>query len=274
MRLIGLLLAIFALACEGPEQAPGSVSHAANQPIDRKPSANVSRGIALAHRFRQVHGRLAEPMPKPEKFAAKSCENARIRQRAARAEARVLTLSFEDERYGARSLMPLSMTRWLRSQHEQRIGKLLAPPGRPDAPVFEFRSEDDAGNTEELLSVLDERTFKGVFFVVQYKKPHLIRKKGKLRREWLPGLLQAWFTIFDIDESEALCSARLFVVSNVEDEPVWLRTKATVQSKLLSELGKAMLTEAERALPTLSSELTIERPPDAQRLAAAVPERR
>jgi len=274
MRLLGLLLAILTLACEGPGQAPGATERGA-QPGDRKPSESVQRGIALAHRFRQVRGRLAEPMPRPEKFEEKRCDGARIQQRASNAEARVLTLSFEDERYGARSLMPLSMTRWLRSAHEQRIGELLAPPGRPDVPVFEFRTRDDASKMETLLSVLDQRSFKGVFFVIQYKKPHLVRKKGKLRREWLPGLLQAWFTVFDIDDSEALCSTRLFVVSDVQDEPVWLRTKATVQDKLVNELGKAMLAEAERALPSLSSELSIERPRnDARRLATAAPQQR
>lgn len=270
MRRLGLPLFALALACEDPASKPGSVPSEPSVAAQTAPCTAERRGTELALRWRQVHGRLEEPMPELTSFEERSCPDERIRRRAPAGAARTLSLGFADARYGARSLMPLVMTRWLASHHEEKLEALLAPTGNSHSARFAFRSENAANDAERLLVALDQRVYKGVFYIIQYKKPHLIRKKGKFRREWLPGLLRAWFVVFDIDTSEALCSTRMVVVSDIEDAPVWLRTKADTQNRLVSELGETMLDNSQAALASISGELMIEEPEAKSHIASSL----
>jgi hypothetical protein len=211
-------------------------------------------------------------MPAVTRFRTQACPDAEIAARAAGAAARKLVLDTQDSRYEARSLMPLRLTRQLQSEPERCVQEFFEPDDQqPFAASLDKRlkSLEHGLAAEKMVSELERRTYKGVFHITQFKKPHLIRKKGRHRREWTRGLLRAWLVVYDIDSSDALCQAEVVTLNDVTDEPLSIRLRAETQRRLVRELGQQLRGEAETALAFMSHTLTLPAPLDRNNAAAA-----
>lgn len=248
---------LLALGCDvGPSSstAPRAELELAGTDGDFDPLVLRSRQLAL--RMQGALARLSEPMPPATRFGEQKCPDQAIEGSSARA---TLTLTTHDARYSARSLLPLRVTRPLESREAASLNRYFeADQTRLSSPLLrELRSEADAEAVTRAIEQLEQRAFKGVFHIVLFKKPHLIRKQNRRRREWTKGVLQAWLVVYDIDASEPLCQTRVTAVSDVDDEPISIRLRAETQRKLVAELGHQLRREARHALASISQTLTI-----------------
>jgi hypothetical protein len=219
------------------------------------------RSRQVAFRMQSALTRLEEPMPAPATFKKVHCPDAAIRSQTAGAEP-LLSLSFADSRYEARSPLPLSLTAPLESDEAAQVSRFFE--ARANAGSFMtslLRSEAHAVAAQRAVEHLEQRQYKGVFHILRFVKAQLIRKKNKLRREWTRGGLEAWLVVYDLDSSESLCSTRLFTMNEVDAEPISLRLRPDTEQKLVRALGEQMRAESAKALSTISDVLRI---PDAK----------
>lgn len=251
-----------ALAGAGCDELPSASPNALGlaKTASAEPDPLVYRSRALSFRIRSALMRLNEPMPAVTRFGKQACPDPEIALRATGAAARQLVLTTQDSRYEAHSLLPLRLTRELQTDPEGRLHEFFEPDGQqPFSSTLDklLKSPEHGQAAEQTLSDLEQQAYKGVFHITQYKKPHLIRKKGKRRREWTRGLLRAWLVVYDIDSSEALCQVEIITFSDVSDEPLSIRLRAETQQRLVRELGQQLRSEAALALASVSHTLTL-----------------
>lgn len=267
----------------------GACEPAATTEIPRKPDpAAAQRVDPLLYRSRQVShrleaalSRLAEPMPAVTKFQTAACPDTALGAQVAAGSVPTLVLDVHDSRYEARSLLPLELLAPLDPpaptldryfELDPRATGLHGPDARLNRLL---RSEADGVAAEREIDGFERRRYKGVFHITQFKKPHLIRKENRRRREWTRGVFEAWLVVYDIDTSESLCQVRVSTLSDVEDEPITIRLRPDTQRKLVRELGQQLYAESTHALGAISRVLRLESlegvPPNKQ-LASLPPE--
>lgn len=266
MKLLPILAAaaLTLAGCDPEGRAPASRRDP--EPAARSTDPLLYRSRQIAHRLEAALSRLAEPMPAVSKFHTTACPDAELRERISAGASHRLALDIHDARYQARSLMPL---------------ELLAPLD-PPAPTLDryfepdpkaqglsgadtrlsrlLRSEADAQAAEREVDALERQRYKGVFHITLFKKPHLIRKENRRKREWTRGVFEAWLVVYDIDTSQSLCQARVFTSNDVEDEPITIRLRPDTQRKLVRELGQQLYAESIQALGSITQVLRLDPP--------------
>ena len=205
---------------------------------------------ALEQRIR-AHPEL-EPRPRE-----KRCPDSRLRQLELDEARATLVLTSQDARIDTRYLLPLSLlTRLTQDARLQR----QEPRPFPDSIAALPASSAAARRKLDEIELLMQRRFGGVYFVTGYVSPKRIRKPNRLRSEWVPGSLLAWFVVHDLETGEILCQTRLGVRSEVSDAPTSIRLKSDVRERLIRELGEELRAESSRALSRMTSVLRV---PDA-----------
>ena len=179
------------------------------------------RARQVAHRLEAALSRLAEPMPRATKFQTAACPDAELGAALTAGALPTLVLDVQDARYEARSLFPLELLAPLDppeptlDQYFEADPRAAALPGPEGRRSRLLRSEADAVAAERAVSELERRRYKGVFHITLFKKPHLIRKENRHKREWTRGIFEAWLVVYDLDTSESLCQVRVSTLSDV-----------------------------------------------------------
>lgn len=227
---------------------------------EAEPDPLVERSRQLAYRLRTAEHRLAEAMPPVTQFHQQSCPDEEIASQTSGAAGRELMLTTHDARYEAHSLLPLTLVQPLETPSDVLTRFFEDSEDGLTSPLARLlRSAEVADAAEREVVELEQRAYKGVFHLTLFKKAHLIRKKNRRRREWTKGVLMGWLVIYDIDASEPVCQVSVTTVNDVEDEPISIRLRPDTQRKLVHELGLQLLEEARRALPSITSVLTLPR---------------
>ena len=247
------------LAAEGCDQSP---HHA--QPAE--PAAESAAEDALVYTSRQLSlragaalARLQEPMPPLTRFKVESCPDQVLLADSPNLPERTLTLAVHDARYQAESLLPLAVTDPLQTRDDARLLGFYEPSQAELANPFErlLKSEADAKAAEQEVARLEQRQYKGVFHITLFKKPHLIRKKNKRRREWTRGVLRAWLAIYAIDTSKLLCQVEVISITDVGDAPITIRLRADTKQRLVRELTEELREKSQQALGSISKVLVL-----------------
>lgn len=224
------------------------------------------RSRQVAHRLEAALSRLAEPMPAASKFHTTACPDVELGAQVNGGAGRTLALGIHDARYGARSLLPLELLAPLDPPAPTLDRYFEVDPRAEGLPGAEtrlgrmLRSEADARAAEREVDALERHRYKGVFHITLFKKPHLIRKENRRKREWTQGIFQAWLVVYDIDTSESLCQVRVSTLSDVEGEPITIRLRPDTQRKLVRELGQQLYAESVEALSSITQVLRLDPP--------------
>jgi len=228
------------------------------------PDPLVYRSRQVSHRLEAALSRLAEPMPPVTKFGTAACPDTQLETELSAGSAPTLVLDVHDARYEARSLFPLELLAPL-DPPQPTLDRYFEADPRASARLGSearlsrlLRSEEDAIAAEREVSELERQRYKGVFHVTLFKKPHLIRKENRRKREWTRGVFEAWLVVYDIDTSQSLCQVRVSTLSDVEDEPISIRLRPDTQRKLVRELGQQLYAESVPALGSISRVLRLQ----------------
>jgi hypothetical protein len=190
----------------------------------------------------------AEPLA-PAKGRERQCPDDRLKGLGLEPRALVLVLKTHDARVGAKHLLPLDLVRQLETDELDKIDRLFDQSPELGGKI---RSEPLAQQALAAVDSAAKRRFRGIYHIVEYAPPALIHKLGKMRAEWVPGCIVAWFAIEDLENSEVVCQTRILVRNDVRDEPVFRRTKSEVKERLITELGLGLRGESARALAKIS----------------------
>lgn len=240
-------------------------------PPDPPPAAEQAdpllyRSRQVAHRLEAAISRLAEPMPPATQFRTRKCPDSELGAQVSAGAAPMLALDIHDARYEARSLFPLELVAPLKPPPPTLDRYFVADPRASALAGSEMRrsrllrSEADASAAERELEAIERQRYKGVFHITLFKKPHLIRKENRRKREWTRGIFEAWLVVYDIDTSESLCQVRVSTLNDVEDEPITIRMRPDTQRKLVRELGQQLYAESVHALGSITRVLRLEPP--------------
>jgi hypothetical protein len=100
-----------------------------------------------------------------------------------------------------------------------------------------------------------------VYHVLDYSEPKLIRRIGKLRKEWLPGVLSASFVIQDLERQKPVCQTEVMIVQNdVREAPISARLRSMTRDRLTKDLGTQLQARAAEALSHISGQLRLPQP--------------
>jgi hypothetical protein len=244
--LARLSVLAFFLACSGcDERRREPAAQAAPPALARSPQAKALAQRVAYRRF-EVTERLAGELPRPERFRERACPDAMLDRSAS-----TLLLATEDARYEPKHLLPLDMLEQLLgadrrfAAHARRFGD-TAPASLGD---------DEAERELAELDQLAKRRYKAIYYITDYASPKLVRRKNRVRSEWLPGVVASWLVVHDLRSGEALCQTQVIVRNDVTDEPISRRMKATVKQRLVKELATALRSEGQVALARISKTL-------------------
>ena len=246
MALARLTVLAFLLACSGcNEQRRAPAAQAAVPALASSPQATALAQRVAYRRF-EVTERLAGELPRPERFREQACPDS-----ALDASASTLLLATEDVRYEAKHLLPLDM-----------LERLLGADRRFAAHARRFSdatpaslSDEEAESALAELDQLAKRRYKAVYYITDYASPKLVRRKNRVRSEWLPGVVASWLVVHDLRNGRALCQTQVIVRNDVTDEPISRRMKATVKQRLVTELATALRSDGQMALARISKTL-------------------
>jgi len=238
-----------AAACDETIDSPRKQSaQPAAAAIDLREATNT-----VAFRRHEIARRLgAEPVPPGKR--ERECPDDRLKSLALAPSDKVLMLTTHDARIGAKHLLPLQLVRQIETRELDQIDRLFDQPPELGGKI---RSEPLARQALGAIDGVSKRRFRGVYHIVEYAPPLLIHKLGKMRAEWVPGLLLAWLSIEDLENAEVVCQTRVLVRNDVTGEPVFRRTKSEVKERLIAELGHSLRGESVRALGKISSVLRL-----------------
>lgn len=240
--VLGLALAACSQGGSERRRAPAP-EQAVAQARSPQPAGLAQR---VAWRRFEVTERLAAELPRPEHFRERTCPDATLD-----AGASTLVLASEDVRYEPKHLLPLDMLELLLgadrrfAAHARRFA---------DTTPASLSAEEGASELAE-LEQLAKRRYKAIYYITDYASPKLIRRKNRVRSEWLPGVIASWLVVHDLEDGKALCQAQLIVRNDVTDEPISRRMKATVRQRLIAELASALRSEGKLALGRISKTL-------------------
>lgn len=244
-RLIGLalVLAAFGAGCNERRRAAASEQPVAALAQRPEPATLAQR---VAYRRFEVTERLAAELPRPERFREQPCPDASLDRAAS-----TVVLATEDARYEPKHLLPLDMLEPLLGEdrrfaaHARRFGETTPAS----------LSDEEAEGALAELDQLAKRRYKAVYYITDYGSPKLVRRKNKLRSEWIPGVVASWLVVHDLNDGKALCQAQVIVRNDVTDEPISRRMKAAVRQRLIGELASALRSEGKLALGRVSKTL-------------------
>jgi hypothetical protein len=159
---------------------------------------------------------------------------------------RVLQLTVSDARVEPKQLLPLALTDTVTTRpalaplEDQLLGA---------APLEQAR---------QTLERLRQLRFRGVYRVVDYAEPRLVRKIDKPRPEWLPGVIAASFVVQDLENGQALCQTEPIIVrSDTSSAPIASRQRASTRARLLLALGQSLRERTGPALRRITTELEL-----------------
>jgi hypothetical protein len=241
--VLGWVLAACSLGCDERRRVPASDEAVAALAKSPQPAGIAQR---VAYRRFEVTERLAAELPRPEHFHERACPDAALDAGAA-----TVVLASEDVRYEPKHLLPLDMLEQLLgadrrfAAHARRFGDTTP------ASLSDEEAESELAELEQMA----KRRYKAIYYITDYASPKLIRKKNRVRSEWLPGVVASWLVVHDLKDGRALCQAQLIVRNDVTDEPISRRMKATVRQRLIAELAGALRSEGQLALGRISKTL-------------------
>lgn len=260
------LVAATTLILGGCEPAAGTTLARDAEPALPSADPLLYRSRQVAHRLEAALSRLAEPMPAVSKFHTTPCPDVELGAQVSGGAGRTLTLGIHDARYEARSLLPLELLAPLDppaptlDRYFEVDRRAEGLPGSEARLTRLLRSEADARAAEHEVDALERHRYKGVFHITLFKKPHLIRKENRRKREWTRGIFEAWLVVYDIDTSQSLCQVRVSTLNDVEDEPITIRLRPDTQRKLVRELGQQLYAESVQALDSITQVLRLDPP--------------
>jgi hypothetical protein len=241
--VLAALLAAFSTCCSDARKNKRSKDPAAALAASSEPAALAQR---VAYRRFQVTERLTAELPRPERFREQPCPDPSLDRRAP-----TLVLATDDVRYEPKHLLPLDL-----------LEQLLGPDRRFAPHALKFGetapaalSVEEAESALSELEALAERRYKAVYYVTDYASPKLIRKKNRVRSEWLPGVVASWLVVHDLKSGRALCQTQVIARNDVTDEPISRKMKASVRQRLIIELAGTLRSEGKLALARISSTL-------------------
>lgn len=209
---------------------------------------------AAAIRYLELVRKLNRPTDAPLKMQRSSCpaELGRLE----RAESSVLALSIRDARMEAKQLLPLVIRNQLESRPLAELG--LADNEDPALTLASYSRPEQIAEALSRLQQLEHIRYKGVFQILSYQEPKVIRRIGKLKPEWLPGILSAVFVVIDLSTGEALCQSDVLIAqSQVQGEPISKRLRSTIRERLVRQLGSDLRARAGEALAQIAPGLKL-----------------
>lgn len=222
--------------------------------ISEPPATLAATSNTVAFKRHEIARRLhADPLD-PARRREEPCPDQRLASLGLDPASRTLVLRAHDARIGAKHLLPLDLVQRLETGELTKIDRLFDQPPELGGKI---RSEVAARQALGAIELASKRRFRGVYHIVEYAPPALIHKVGKLRSEWVPGVLLAWLAIEEMDSGSLICQTRVLVRNDVIDEPIFRRTKSEVKERLVAELARALRAESVRALAKISNQLRL-----------------
>lgn len=226
----------------------------------RQPSPTAAVGSSAAARsssdtavrYFQVTQRLATPPQPPTQWQKKPCPDAELDP----AQADRLWLDVRDARFEGKQLLPLVITEQLRSRPIVETHSPLLDD--PALVADTLGSAGDAAEVRTAVEQLERQRYKAVFHVLGYSEPKLIRRLGKAKREWLPGVLSAALAVHELETGRVLCQTQILVARNdVSDAPLGARLRSTTRDRFVRELGERLRQDAAVALAGITRLLAL-----------------
>jgi hypothetical protein len=175
----------------------------------------------------------ARSMPE---FERRDCPDTVIAATTPDPDARIVSVTLEDPRTQRRNLVAPRIIELVQSS--------ATHPGVAAA---------DSRDGSELAATSSR--YVGVLFVTDYAPPRLIIRMGKLRHEWLEGVMTARLAIFDAQSGEALCAVPIVAHSDTREAPVRVRLQGDTRVRLEKQLGQLVQDAARKGLAEISKTL-------------------
>jgi hypothetical protein len=236
-RLVLLMLAVL-----GCDERPVEL------PRERAPALSAQPSDAQRDRARAFLTRLA-----PSRFETPARREKSCRQAYRADQVRQVV----DARLVQKQLLPLSITNQL---------------VEPNVPALESALAEVAGAgqrsvaVERTLALADEK-YVSVLHITAYAAPRRIHRLGRRRAEWVPGVLEAWLAVHQLDTGVPLCQTRLLLRNDVTGESVSLRHRSATRERLTQQLGTELAKRLGPAMTRLMNG------PRAKQLGAPVRQR-
>lgn len=203
-------------------------------------------------RYFQVTQRLATPPQPPTQWLKKSCPDSELDGSPDAG----LWLDVRDARYEGKQLLPLVITQQLKSRPIVDTQSALLDD--PALIAASLGSAADLARVRAAVEQLERQRYKAVFHVLGYSEPKLVRKLGKAKREWLPGVLSASLAVHQLETGRVVCQTPILVARNdVRDAPLGARLRSATRDRLVRELGAELRREGSRALAGITRRLTL-----------------
>jgi hypothetical protein len=253
------ILSLVVLLANGCDDGGGSGLSAprSQESTEQRELAELRAQAAI--RYIELAGRLRTSTTEATGFERRPCRNGDLETKLQGGDPE-LVLDFEDGRFEAKTLLPLALTTPLRTRPlgelEDRLA--LATPDDPTLVAAALTSKADAERALTLLGRVEQRRFKGVWRISDYAEPKLVRKLGKLKREWLPGVLAATFVIQHLESGRTICQTELLIARNdTTDAPIASRSRADTRERLIRELAAELYRRTDGALPQITRALSL-----------------
>jgi hypothetical protein len=157
-----------------------------------------------------------------------------------------LVIRVEDHRYEKKTILPLSVTRHLTWPDAAAL---------EDSIVREHRALP--ANVVPEVEALAAAEYVGVFHVIQYSAPNRIFRMGRIKPEWVAGILTAWFAVHDAKTGAIRCSTHMIVRNDVSQAPLSRKLKAETTEALTESLGRELRARAPDALKRMTGALAM-----------------
>jgi hypothetical protein len=230
MRWFASLPLFFALGCD----APAPLASDPQPPPSDKPVVDRK---ALAAKLEPWLTREEEA---PKHFAERRCPDDVV------ARPSELILRVEDARWEKKSLIPLRVTKHLTW---------------PDASALEQVIVREHGELEPSVvpqvETLAAARYVGVFHVIQFSQPRRIFRPNKIKPEWVPGIMTAWFAVHEAKGGPPVCGTHMMVKNDVSQAPLMLKLREETAEALTEALGRELRAKAPAALGKMSQLLSM-----------------
>lgn len=230
MRWLLWLPLVCSFGCDAPTPLPAQLP----APPSEKPAIDRK---ALAAKLEPW---LVRKDDAPKHFGERRCPDDVI------ARPSELVLRVKDARYEKKLLLPLLATRHLTWPDASALEQVVVREQGELAP----------GVVPE-IETLSAARHVGVFHVIQFSPPRRIFRPNKIKPEWVPGIVTAWFAVHDAKGGAPLCSTHMLVKNDVSQAPLMLKLRAETADALTESLGRELRSRAPAALDRMSKLLTM-----------------
>ncbi|MFC1642524.1 hypothetical protein ACFL5O_07530 [Myxococcota bacterium] len=169
----------------------------------------------------------------------------------------VLVIRVVDSRMDQRQLLPLHLTQALTSREFDELEQHFEPSLSRVSEASEPQPHTEQGGLQALsrLRELEQRRYLGVYYVRRYSRPKLILKLGKLKREWLPGVLLTWFAVYDLRKQERLCFVKRLVRNDTRDASISWRRRVITGERFTRDLIERTIQGTREQLAPVAHEV-------------------